>query len=269
MRLRFVYPIILIIAGACTTVQTTMPGAIGVERQQSFLVSAEDVEQAAAQSYQQLVAAGGEKGAINVNRSQYDRVKSIADRLIEQTSVFRPDARQWSWEVNVLADDSVNAACMAGGKIIVFTGLLEKLNLTDAELAAVLGHEIAHALREHSREKVSNTYAQQLVIAGIGAAAGVGQGGLRLASVISEVTFGLPNSRQMETEADHIGLELMARAGYDPNAAVSFFEKLAREGGSGGPSFLSTHPQSADRAADLRANIARVMPLYQAASSRG
>jgi predicted Zn-dependent protease len=158
---------------------------------------------------------------------------------------------------------------MAGGKIIVFTGLLEKLNLSDAELAAVLGHEIAHALREHSREKISNTYAQQLLIAGIGAAAGVGEGGLRLASAVSEVTFGLPNSRQMETEADHIGLELMARAGYDPNAAVSFFEKLAREGGSGGPSFLSTHPQSADRAADLRANIARVMPLYQSATSRG
>jgi predicted Zn-dependent protease len=268
MRLRFLLPIILSAAGACTTVQTTMPGAIGVERKQSFLVSSQDVEAAASESYQQLVMAGRQKGSLNANRAQHDRVKAIADRLIGQTAVFRADAARWSWDVSVLTSESVNAACMAGGKIIVFTGLLEKLDLTDAELAAVLGHEIAHALREHSREKVSNAYAQRFVLAGIGLATGLGQVSLQLVNAVSEVTFSLPNSRQMGTEADYIGLELMARAGFDPTAAVTFFEKLAREGGSSGPAFLSTHPQNEARAADLRANIARVMPLYVAALNR-
>lgn len=268
MRVRFACAILLTFAGGCTTAQTTQSGAIGVERRQSFLVSSQTVETAAADSYQQLVDEGRQEHTLNADASQYERVRSIADRLIAQTGVFRADAPQWAWEVNVFSDESINAACMAGGKIIVFTGIIEKLDLSDAELAAVLGHEIAHALREHSREKVSRAYAQSFLIAGIGFATGIGGGSLQLVSLVSRVTFTLPNSRQMETEADHIGLELMARAGYDPNAAVSFFEKLARESDSGGPAFLSTHPQNAARAADLRANIARVMPLYLAAPTR-
>ena len=269
MRFRFTCAILLSIVGGCTTAQTTQSGAIGVERRQSFLVSSQAVESAAAESYQLLVDEGRQKRTLNADMSQYERVRGIADRLIAQTAVFRADAPQWSWDVNVFSDDSINAACMAGGKIIVFTGIIEKLDLTDAELAAVLGHEIAHALREHSREKVSSAYAQQFLIAGIGFATGIGSVSLQLVNLVSRVTFTLPNSRQMETEADHIGLELMARAGYDPNAAVTFFEKLAPESGSGGPAVLSTHPQNAARAADLRANIARVMPLYLAATSRG
>lgn len=248
---------------ACTTVNTTMPGAIGVERQQSFLVSAEQVNNAAAQAYSQLVAEGRQKGVINRDQVALRRVRAIADRLIPQVAVFRPDAAQWNWEVNVMSTDDINAFAMPGGKIMVYTGLIDKLNATDDELAAVMGHEIAHALREHSREKMSQSYAQQVGIAVLGAVTGIGQGGTQLANQVANVTFALPNSRQMETEADRVGLELMARAGYNPNAAISFFRKMGQASQSSTPAFLSTHPQSEDRAQDLQALIPRVMPLYQ------
>ncbi len=249
---------------ACMSVQTTMPGAIGVERKQSFLVSAEEVNNAASQSYNQMVSSGRQKGEINSDQAALRRVRAVADRLIPQVGVFRPDAVQWMWEVNVMTTDDINAFCMAGGKIMVYTGLIEKLNATDDELAAVMGHEIAHALREHSREKISNNYAQQIGLSVLGVVTG-SRGAVQLANAVSQVTFQLPNSRGMETESDRIGIELMARAGYNPNAAISFFRKLGQASPSSGPSFLSTHPQSEERAKDLEALIPRVMPFYQVA----
>jgi predicted Zn-dependent protease len=257
-------PALSLFAAACMTVQTTMPGAIGVERKQSFLVSADEVNNASAQSYNQMVATGRQKGEINTDSAALRRVRAVADRLIPQVGVFRADAARWMWEVNVMTTDQINAFCMAGGKIMVYTGLIQKLNATDDELAAVMGHEIAHALREHSREKISNTYAQQLGLAVLGAVTG-NRGAVQLAGAVSQVTFQLPNSREMETESDRIGLELMARAGYNPNAAVTFFRKLGQASGNNGPAFLSTHPQSDARAKDLEAYIPRVMPFYQMA----
>jgi predicted Zn-dependent protease len=265
MRIRFILiAAVATLATACQTVQTTQPGAVGVQRKQLMLVSEKEIEKGAQEAYQQELAKAREQHALNTNRAMHDRVQRIAQRLIPQTSAFRPDAAQWAWEVNVQTTDDVNAYCMPGGKIMVYTGLIEKLNATDAELAAVIGHEIAHALREHSRERISRAYAEQLALAGIAVATGAGQNTMAIASQVSAVTFSLPHSREQEAEADRIGLELMARAGFDPNASVSLWQKMAKLGG-GGPEFLSTHPSGESRIRDLQASIPRVMPLYEAA----
>ncbi|HNR21578.1 MAG TPA: M48 family metallopeptidase [Steroidobacteraceae bacterium] len=258
----------LLLAGlmACQTVATTAPGTVGVDRKQRMLVSEEQIAQAAAQSYAQELDKARANNALNTDTRLLARVRAITDRLIPQTGVFRPDAAQWDWAVNVETSDKLNAYCMPGGKIMVYSGLVHKLSLTDAELASVIGHEMAHALREHSRERVSRAYAQQLAITGVAAVAGLGQGTVDLVSAIGEVTFQLPHSREQEVEADIIGLELMARGGYDPRAAPSVWRKMAAaQSGSAPPEFLSTHPSGATRITDLEANIPKVLPLYEAA----
>lgn len=253
---------------SCQTVQTTERGAVGVERTQRMMVSAEQINAAAAQSYQQTMEQAAGQGLLNRDANQLNRVRAVAARLIPAAGVFRADSLKWHWEVNVIASKEVNAWCMPGGKIAVYTGLMDALQLTDAELAAVMGHEIAHALREHGREKASQQAAQNAVI-GIGAAVlGVGQGGASLANLAAQVTYGLPNSREFEREADRIGVELAARAGYDPHAAVTLWQKMARVSGGSGPAFLSTHPSAADRIGDLQKYAQQVMPLYQAAPRR-
>lgn len=255
---------LLAFAVGCQTVQTTQPGAVGVDRKQRMLVSEEQVQQAAQVAYKEELEKARQQGALNADGQTYRRVQAITQRLIPQSGVFRPDARQWNWEVNVQTSNDVNAYCMPGGKIMVYTGLIERLGATDAELAAVIGHEIAHALREHSRERVSRLYAQQLALAGIAVATGAGQGTMELANQIAQVTFTLPHSREQESEADSIGLELMARSGYDPNAAISLWEKMSKVGGGGPPEFLSTHPSGESRIRELQAKLPSVQGLYRA-----
>lgn len=255
---------VAIVTTACQTVQTTRPGAVGVQRKQHMLVSETEVEKGAQVAYQQELDKARQKGALNPDPKTYQRVQAISRRLIPQTTTFRPDAAQWQWEINVQESDEVNAYCMPGGKIMVYTGLIDQLKASDAELAAVIGHEIAHALREHSRERLSRAYVEQIALAGIGVATGAGSTTMQLAQQVSAVTFTLPHSREQESEADRIGLELMARAGYDPTASVSLWQKMSKLGG-GGPEFLSTHPSGESRIRDLQANVPRVMPLYQAA----
>jgi predicted Zn-dependent protease len=250
---------------ACATVQTTAPGAIGVERKQRMMVSEAAVEQAAAQSYQQELQAGRSRGALNKDPALLRRVRTVSQRLIPVTSTFRPDAPGWKWEINTLETKELNAYAMPGGKIMVYSGLVDRLKLTDDELAAVIGHEIGHALREHSRERVSQAYAQQIALEGIAAVTGVGKGAVDLASKVADVTFALPHSREQETEADRIGLELMARAGYDPRAAVSVWKKMLAADQNAPPQFLSTHPSPSTRIADLERLVPRVQPLYEAA----
>ena len=251
--------------GGCQTAETTQGGAVGVDRDQRFALSAAEVDKAAAQAYAKTMQEAQKKGALNRDPGQVARVRAIANRLIPTTAAFRKDAPTWKWEVNVLSSAEVNAWCMPGGKMAVYTGLIEKLNISDEELAAVMGHEIAHALREHGRERASQQMAQQTIV-GIGAAIlGIGDVGATLANVVADVTVGLPYSRNFEREADRIGVELAARAGYDPRAAVSLWQKMAQVGGGGGPSFLSTHPAPADRIKDLQEYSAKVMPLYQTA----
>jgi predicted Zn-dependent protease len=146
---------------------------------------------------------------------------------------------------------------------MVYSGLIESLDLSDAELATVLAHEVAHALREHTRERVSRAYAQQLVLSGAAAVTGVSEGTANIANMVAEVTFQLPFSRDQESEADQIGLELMARAGYDPRAALTLWNKMsAASNSSGQPKFLSTHPAPKERIKDIEKNLPRVLPLY-------
>lgn len=257
----------LVLLSACETVQTTQGGAVGVDRQQRMAVAAGALEQAATEQYAELIAKEQQKGTLNRNAAQVSRVRAIAGRLVPQTVHFRPDARAWNWEVNVLTAPEVNAWCMPGGKIAVYTGLIEKLQITDDELAAVMGHEIAHALREHARERAS----EQMIAGGVvsvGAALlGLGDIGQKGAEFAYMGLIGLPNSRRHETEADRVGVELAARAGYDPRAAVTLWQKMGQVGGGEPIKFLSTHPSQSDRLRDLTAYSQKVMPLYQQARS--
>ena len=253
---------------SCETVQTTQPGAVGVERQQSMLLSSAQVDKSAVQAYQQEMKKAAGKNALDRDAAQVARVKAIAQRLIPATAAFRPDAPRWAWEVNVITSGDVNAWCMPGGKMAVYTGLIDKLKITDDELAAVMGHEIAHALREHGRERASQAAAQSIALSIGGALLGLGEGSVQLAQIITDVTFNLPNSREHEVEADRIGVELAARAGYDPHAAVTLWQKMGQVGGAAPPQFLSTHPSPQNRQEDLMNYAARVMPLYEAARKR-
>lgn len=248
---------------ACQTVQTTQSGIVGVNREQRMAVSAEEIEQAARQQYAVLIAKERQKGTLNRNPAQVERVREIANRIIPQVVNFRPDARSWAWEINVLTSPEVNAWCMPGGKMAVYTGLMEKLQITDDELAAVMGHEIAHALREHARERASEQMVAGSLISVGGALLGLGELGQRGAEYAYMGLLGLPNSRRHETEADRIGIELAARAGYDPRAAITLWQKMGQLGGSEPLKFLSTHPSQSDRLSDLTTYSARVMPLYE------
>jgi predicted Zn-dependent protease len=257
-------PAVLLLA-ACQTVQTTQSGTVGVDRKQSMILSSAEVNRAAEQSYQQTMQDAARKGTLNRNPAQVQRVRAVAGRLIPATRAFRADAPGWKWEVNVITSNDINAWCMPGGKIAVYTGIIDKLNLSDDELAAIIGHEIAHALREHGRERASQQAAQNAVLGIGGALLGIGDIGTGLAQIVADVTYGLPNSREFEREADRMGVELAARAGYDPRAAITLWQKMAQVGGGGPPQFLSTHPSSSSRIQDLQAYSAQVMPLYNAA----
>ena len=267
MLKKILVPVLVSLAG-CQSVNTTQPGAVGVERRQNMLVSSDTVNRSAAKAYGQVLADAQKKGQLNRDAVQLQRVRAIANRLIPQTGVFRGDAPGWKWEVNVITSKDVNAWCMPGGKIAFYTGLIERLQATDDEAAAVMGHEIAHALREHGRERASQALAQGIGISVVGAVLRLPGGAQDLTQTILDLTFNLPNSRTDEVEADRIGVELAARSGFDPHAAVTLWEKMAKVGGSQPPLFLSTHPSHASRISDLRGNAEKVMPLYEAARAR-
>src|SRR5882762_241772 len=243
----------------------TAPGAVGVERPQLLLVSSEQVNQSAEEAYRQVLAQARREGALDRNPAQIRQVEAIVGRLIPQTAAFRKDAPGWDWEAHVLSSSEVNAWCMPGGKIAVYTGLLERLQPADDELAAVLGHEIGHALREHGRERMSIALAEQLALDTVGALAKVPRPALDLAPMLLDLTLNLPYSRTQEAEADRVGVELAARAGYDPRAAIALWEKMRKLGGSQPPKFLSTHPAPEDRIRYLSIYAEKLMPLYQAA----
>ncbi|MDN0083727.1 M48 family metallopeptidase [Crenobacter sp. SG2305] len=246
---------------------TTYGGATHSSRSQFLMVPSAEVNQSAALAYNKELTKARSAGTLNTNKAYVARVNAISRRLIAQVGVFRPDALSWPWQVNVFQSDEVNAFCMPGGKIGVYSGLIDKLKLTDDELAAVLGHEISHALREHSREQMSQEVAKQEGLSIVGALAGLSGGAIDLANVASKFVFTLPFSRTMESEADIMGLELMARAGYNPEAAVDVWRKMEQLGKSGAE-LLSTHPSSATRIQDLQSHLPQVMPLYEAAKNK-
>ena len=265
--------LLTMLASACTPTNTTSAGAVGVDREQTMLVSSAEVNRSAEKAYAQTIQEARAKNKLNRDAGQLDRVRRIAGRLIPATAAFRSDAPGWRWEVNVLSSNDLNAWCMPGGKMAVYTGLIEKLGLNDDELAAVMGHEIAHALREHGREKVGQATGVGLAAAIGGALIGAYYGvdaslGQNVLGAAGELAFMRPNSRGMEQEADRIGVELAARAGFDPHAAISLWEKMARASGNTPPQWLSTHPSHETRLSDLRVYADRVQPLYRAARAK-
>jgi Zn-dependent protease with chaperone function len=254
---------------ACASVKTTEPGTIGIDRKQlmSPLLSAEEMSRGAVAAYAQVIGKAKQDGQLNTDVKLTRRVRAIANRLIPTVGVFRKDARSWDWQVNVINSKQLNAWAMPGGKIVFYSGIINGLKLNDAEIAAIMGHEIAHALREHSRERASVQATKNIFFTVVGTAIGAGRTTQALAEVFVATTLSLPNSRAHETESDRIGVELMARAGYDPRSAIRVWQKMAQAtGGESAPEFMSTHPSTATRIKDLTNYAQKVMPLYRQAS---
>ncbi|WP_169999918.1 M48 family metallopeptidase [Campylobacter sp. RM9328] len=259
---------VLTLFTGCFT-SSTGAGTVGTDRKQLLLISAAVMDESAAQAYVKTLSSAKTKGTLNIDPVLTKRVQNISKRLIAQTGVFRQDALKWNWQANVINEDTLNAWCMPGGRIVVYSGLITKLSLNDAQIAAVVGHEIAHALREHSREQASHDQLKNIGIFAISQAAGLGDVGAQALNIATQYTITLPFSRSHETEADHIGTELMARAGYDPNEAVKVWEKMSKVSASGGvPEILSTHPSNESRIKDLQEIAKKLEPLYLASSKK-
>lgn len=239
---------------------------VGGASQFSKLVSAEQVEQGATQQYAELKQeATSQKALLPDNHPQVIRLKAIANRLIPFTQAWNPRASQWQWEVVALKSDEVNAFCMPGGKIAFYTGILDQLKLTDDEIAMIMGHEMAHALREHARERMGKTAATRMGASLLSSVFGLGNTGdvvLNVGSQLLTMKFG----REDESESDLIGMELAARAGYNPTAGVSLWQKMAAASKGAPPQFLSTHPSSDTRIKDIQNTLPQVMPLYARAA---
>lgn len=240
-------------------------GRASVMRQ---LVPAETLEGSATQQYQELLQKAKAQGALaDASHPQLQRLRGIAQRLIPYAAQWNPRANQWRWEVNLIGSKQINAFCMPGGKIAFYTGIIDQLKLTDDEIAMIMGHEMAHALREHSREQLAKNQATSIGISlgaqllGLG---DIGNAAARLGGQLLSLKF----SRNDESDADLVGLEMAARAGYNPQAAVSLWRKMGEATGEGGISFLSTHPTGPDRIRQLEGNVPRVMGLYEQARRR-
>lgn len=267
---RFIQSFVTVLVSACLVVactSTSRPGVVGVERTQFMMISAAQIDRISASSFEQQAKAAQKKNILITSGPQYERLKTIANRLIPQTAVFRDDTHAWNWGLQLIDSPMVNATCAPGGRITFYTGIINKLNLTDDEIAAIMGHEIAHAVREHGREQVSQALAQNVFSNVALATAGPGSAkSIDAANQIMQYVLVLPNSRQNEKEADAIGLEIAARGGYDPRAAITLWEKMSKESkGKNPPEFLSTHPSNQNRIKELSALMPRVMPLYEAA----
>jgi predicted Zn-dependent protease len=231
-------------------------------RKQLTLVSEEQAQSASAQAYTQTLSEAQKQGKLSTDAALNSRVKRITDRLIVQAGSMYPPSREWQWSVAVIDDPSLNAWCMPGGKMAIYTGIIEKLKLTDDEIAQIMGHEIAHAMLGHGREQMSRAIAMQ--------------GGMTLGSIVvgrdlsglapvADIAVTLPHSRASESEADRYGVELAARAGYDPRTAVRLWEKMSAAGNGGPPQFLSTHPSPDNRIQALAALVPQMMPIYEKA----
>ena len=233
-------------------------------RRQLMLVSEDSAIAASRQAYAEMIKSYAQQGKIDNNPALKDRVYRITGRLIAQAIKMRPETRNWGWSIKIIDDpETVNAWAMAGGKMAIYSGLVKKIKPTDDELAQVLGHEIAHALAKHSAEKMSVAMASSIGVVAAGVAADRKGLALTGAALAAALAVQKPNSRAAESEADRIGIELAAKAGYDPRAAVTLWQKMADVGGKGPPEFLSTHPAPANREKTLAALVPRMMPYYQ------
>lgn len=244
----------------CTTAPIT-------GRSQFVLISEKEAIAKSEPAYLQILAEPAKDGKLNTDPVLNARVQRITGRLIAQAIEIRPETESWDWSMHVVDDpETVNAWAMAGGKMSLYSGLVEQIEPSDDELAQVLGHEIAHALAQHSREQMSRAAATNFGLA-IFSASTDNTSAVAGAAILAQVGLGLPHSRDAESEADRIGIELAARAGYNPDAAVTLWQKMGAASGGGGPEWLSTHPAAKNRAKALRKLGAKMRPLYLAASN--
>jgi Zn-dependent protease with chaperone function len=235
---------------------------VGKSSRFAKLVPAEQVEQAAAQQFVQMQTQARQQRALAPDdHPQLVRLRYIAKRLIPFAPAWNPRARQWKWEVILLGSPQVNAFCMPGGKIAFFWGILSRLQLDDDEVAMIMGHEMAHALREHARERLGKSFATRGALELGSALLGLGNTG-RLVAGMGEQMLSLVFSRDDESEADLVGMELAARAGYNPAAGVTLWEKMGAVSKGAPPEFLSTHPSGPTRIKDIQANLPKVEGLY-------
>jgi len=226
------------------------------------LVSADTVERSAGQQYATMLQQASAKNALGpADNAQVKRLRRIAQRLIPYAIPWNERAKQWQWEVNLIGSTQINAFCMPGGKIAFYSGILKTLQLTDDEVAMVMGHEIAHALREHARERMGKNAATGIGASVITQLFGLGQIGQTVTNYGAQLLT-LEFSRSDESEADLVGMELAARAGFDPRAGITLWQKMGAANKGAPPQWLSTHPAGSTRIADIEANLPKVMPLY-------
>jgi len=203
------------------------------------VVPAETVNQAAAQQYTQMMSQAQQKGVLlPPSHPEVQRLRAIAQRIIPHSARWNQEASRWQWQVNVIDSKDVNAFCMPGGRIGFFTGILTSLKLTDDEVAAVMGHEIAHALREHSREKMAKQ--------------GLTNIGARLTGLAASAIFGVDPSFTGS----------LANAGYDPRAGIALWRKMAALSQRAPIELLSTHPGGESRINDMQAHMNVLLPVY-------
>jgi predicted Zn-dependent protease len=246
--------------------QDGVQGDVGRTSRFTKLVSAEQVEAAAAQQYQGMLRGASQKNAVApADHPQVVRLRAIAQAITPFATSWNGRASSWRWEVNLLMSRELNAFCMPGGKIAFYYGILQKLQLTDDEVATIMGHEVAHALREHARERMGKTMATRGVVELGAAIFGLGGAGRMMADMGTQLLT-LKFSRDDETEADIVGMDLAARAGYDPAAGVSLWRKMLAASGGKQPEFISTHPAGDTRIKDIQAKLPKVQPLYAKAA---
>lgn len=255
---------------------TTLPGlawaeGVVVEKRSkiSQIVPAEELEAAAQQQYRQMLQQAARQDALAFDGDrQVVRLRTIAERLIPHVLAPNLDstnrASAWRWEVNLIRSKQINAFCMPGGKIAFFQGILERLKLTDDEVAVVMGHEMAHALREHARERMGKTAATNGLIELGSALFGLGSGGRYLANLGGQLLT-LKFSREDESEADKVGLDIASRAGYNPRAGVTLWQKMGQASKGSPPQWLSTHPPGTARIAQIESTLPAVEPLFERA----
>jgi predicted Zn-dependent protease len=237
-------------------------------RRQLMLVSEDQAISASRQAYVQDMSKLKAEGKLVTDPKLLARVEKITERLVAQAVILRPDSAKWDWSVEVIDEPkTVNAWCMAGGRMAIYTGLILKVDPTDDELAQVMGHEIAHALANHTAEKMSMAIASQVGILAAGIASDKPGQTMAMAAAAATLAINLPNSRSAESEADRIGIELAAKAGYDPRAAATLWQKMGAVGGSTPPTFLSTHPGPDQRQQKLAQLAPKMQPYYAAATN--
>ncbi|MEK9920367.1 MAG: M48 family metallopeptidase [Halieaceae bacterium] len=250
----------LILGLACTCMLSCATSPTG--RSQFILISPDAAIVESETAYLDTVRQLDEEDKLVSDPLTVARVARITGQLVSIAVADYPESADWKWSVAIVDDtETVNAWCMAGGRMAVYTGLFDQLKLTDDEFAQIMGHEISHALANHTAERMSRAMATTLGVAMIGAASDNSGMAVAGASAVATVALTLPNSREAENEADIMGMILATKAGYDPEAAVTLWQKMGDLSDDRPAEFLSTHPAPENRQAALNAMIPSMLKV--------